>query len=171
MPVTLVRHTRPDVAADVCYGSTDLRLADSFAAEAADVTAALRHCEVLVSSPLLRCKLLADAIADCFGVPVQIDERLREMDFGRWEGRPWAEIPRVEIAMWSGDFLHARPHGGESVAMLRARTRDVLADYQSGEDHRVFVTHSGVIKAALAIGDTAADFDTQIDFGGIVQIK
>ena len=171
MPVTLVRHTQPDVAADICYGSTDLKLAASFADEAADVTAALRHCEVLISSPLLRCKLLADVIADSFGVAVQIDERLREMDFGRWEGRPWSEIPRVEISMWSEDFMHARPHGGESVAMLHARTRDVLADYRGGEQHHVFVTHSGVIKAALSNGDTAADFDTKIEFGGIVQIK
>ncbi len=171
MPVTLVRHTQPDVAADICYGSTDLKLAESFADEAADVVAALRHCEVLISSPLLRCKLLADVIADRFSVAVQIDERLREMDFGRWEGRAWTEIPRVEIAMWSEDFMHARPHGGESVAMLHARTRDVLADYQDSEQHHVFVTHSGVIKAALSNGDTAADFDSKIEFGGIVQIK
>lgn len=171
MPVTLVRHTRPDVAADICYGSTDLKLAESFAVEAANVAAALRHCEVLIASPLQRCKLLGDVIADRFGVPVQIDERLREMDFGRWERLPWSEIPRVEIAMWSEDFMHARPHGGESVAMLRERTRDILADYQDDEQHHVFVTHSGVIKAALSNGDTAADFDTKIDFGGIVQIK
>ena len=33
MPVTLVRHTRPDVDSDVCYGSTDLGLADTFLRE------------------------------------------------------------------------------------------------------------------------------------------
>lgn len=171
MPVTLVRHTRPEVASDVCYGSTDLQLAESFVTESRAVISALSACDVLVSSPLQRCRILADAISEAFGAAVTVDARLREMDFGRWEGKRWSEIPRNEVAMWSEDFLHARPHGGESVAMLRTRTQAALADYRSDSQHCILVTHSGVIKAALSTGDTATDFDAKIDFGGVINFS
>ena len=49
------------------------------------------------------------------------------MDFGRWEGLPWSAVPRAELDAWAADLMHARPHGGESVAMLLARTRRALA--------------------------------------------
>lgn len=169
MPVTLVRHTRPDIAADVCYGSTDLLLAASFAEERDLVIASIENCERLISSPLQRCRQLADAIGAAFDVTVEVDERVREMDFGNWEGRRWADIAEAEVALWADDFLHARPHGGESVAMLRARTLAALSDYRTGNHQTVIVTHSGVIKAALANGDTADHFDTEVGFGGIIK--
>ena len=169
MPVTLVRHTRPDIAADICYGSTDLELAASFVEERDLVIASIEVCERLISSPLKRCRHLADAISTVFGVAVEIDERVREMDFGKWEGQHWTDIAEAEVALWADDFLHARPHGGESVAMLRARTLAALSDYRDGDRQTVIVTHSGVIKAALADGDTASHFDTKIEFGGIIR--
>ena len=170
MLVTLVRHTRPDVASDVCYGSTDLELADSFRAESDQVIQLLNEHDRLVSSPLQRCRKLAEAIGHALGLDMQIDERLREMDFGSWEGKRWSAIAESEVALWRDDFMHARPHGGESVAMLRDRTRAALCDYQIEGTSTIIVTHSGVIKAALASGDTAADFDAHIDFGGIVEL-
>lgn len=169
MPVTLVRHTRPAIAADICYGSTDLELATSFVEERDVVIASIENCERLISSPLQRCRHLADAIGTVFDVVVEIDDRVREMDFGNWEGRRWADIAEAEVALWADDFLHARPHGGESVAMLRARTLAALSDYRAGDRQTVIVTHSGVIKAALADGDTADHFNTKIEFGGIIK--
>ena len=169
MPVTLIRHTRPDIAADVCYGSTDLELADTFAQERVLVINAIEHCDRLISSPLRRCRRLADAIAENFNIEVETDDRVREMDFGKWEGMRWSEIPEAEVALWADDFLHARPHGGESVAMLRARTLAAMSDYRSSRQQTIVVTHSGVIKAALASGDTAKHFDTKIEFGGIIK--
>ena len=56
------------------------------------------------------------------------DERLREFDFGTWEGVRWDAIPRAELDAWAADFFHARPHGGESVHMLRERVETAIAD-------------------------------------------
>ena len=170
MHLILVRHTRPAIAAGVCYGVTDLDLAPTFDEEAAGVLAALPPADRLVSSPLRRCRLLAERIGAVRGLAPVIDERLRELDFGTWEGMPWSGIPRPELDAWAADFLHARPHGGESVHMLSERVGAAIGDYRrSGASHLV-VTHAGVIKAALAHDGHPHGWQAGIDFGGLVHL-
>lgn len=171
MSLVLIRHTRPEVAAGVCYGRTDLDVAGTFPDDAREVIGRLGTPDRLVSSPLRRCRRLAEAIAAAAGLTVEIDARLQEMDFGAWEGQLWSQIPKSEIDQWAADFLHARPHGGESVAMLRARTLAALRDYRRNAGQWVVVTHAGVIKSALAGGDGADSFATDIAYGGIVELN
>ena len=130
MHVTLVRHTRPLVSDGVCYGMTDLDLAATFEEEAARVVETLPPAQRLVTSPLYRCRRLAERIGAAQGLTPAIDERLREMDFGAWEGIAWDDIPRAELDAWAADFLHARPHGGENVYMLRERAWAAIEDYR-----------------------------------------
>ena len=171
MGLILVRHTRPDVAEGLCYGQTDLDVADTFADEAAAVLSALPQVCRVVSSPLKRCRALAQYIADAADLPLDIDERLMEIDFGAWEGQPWSDVPRQDIDAWAKNFLHARPHGGESVAMLRSRVSSALAEWSARGEPIVIVTHAGVIKAASAeAGDPVWDFKVPIDFGGIIAL-
>ncbi|KCZ56633.1 alpha-ribazole phosphatase [Hyphomonas chukchiensis] len=171
MALTLLRHTTPAIASGVCYGMTDLDVADTFAAEARDVVAALPPPDRIATSPLKRCRLLAEHIGEAMNLPVTMDERLREMDFGAWEGLPWSDIPRAELDQWATDFLHARPHGGESVAMLTARVRAALAEWQTSESHALIVTHAGVIKAALAKEATSQGYNTNIGFGHFITLR
>ena len=92
------------------------------------------------------------------------------MDFGRWEGVPWHAIPRAELDAWTADFLHARPHGGESVHMLYERTRSAIADYRrTGLSHLV-VTHAGVIKAVRAEDGHPDAWRSSVAFGGRVRL-
>lgn len=171
MGLILVRHTRPDVAEGLCYGQTDLDVADTFADEAAEVLSALPEVRRVVSSPLRRCRALAQYIADAVDLPLDIDERLMEIDFGAWEGRLWSEVPRKEIDAWAENFLHARPHGGESVAMLRSRVSAALADWSARCGPILIVTHAGVIKvASTGDGDPVWDFTVPIGFGGIIAL-
>ena len=170
MPVTLLRHTTPAVAAGVCYGISDLDVTGSFAEEAQAALENLPAVDSIVTSPLLRCRRLADHIATAHAMPVTQDRRLREMDFGTWEGRAWADIPRAELDLWAADFLHARPHGGESVAMLAARTQEAIVELGNTQKHVLIVTHAGVIKAALAAGSTTADYSATISYGGFVTL-
>ena len=170
MGVVLVRHTRPAVPEGVCYGVTDLDLAPTFDDEAEAVVAALPPAERLVSSPLRRCRRLAERIGVARGLAPAFDDRLREFDFGAWEGVPWDSIPRAELDAWAADFFHARPHGGESVCMLSERVQSAIADYRrSGLAHLV-VTHSGVIKAALAQSGHAGGWQASVEFGGLVHL-
>ncbi|MEM1390404.1 MAG: alpha-ribazole phosphatase [Pseudomonadota bacterium] len=171
MALILLRHTTPDIAEGICYGQTDLDVVDTFESEAKVALAALPPFQQIISSPLLRCRKLADFVAGRSGLSVQTDERLMEMNFGRWEGQSWSDIPRAEIDAWAGDFIHARPHGGESVAILRRRVHRALSDIVRTEKQSLVVTHSGVMRAALSKGDGFADFDAKIDFGGHVTIS
>ena len=168
----LVRHTRPLVPDGVCYGATDLDLAPTFEEEAAHVIAAFPPAERLVTSPLRRCRRLAERIGAARSLAPVIDERLREMDFGRWEGVPWRAIPRAELEAWNADLLHARPHGGESVHTLYERAWSAIADYRRTGLPHVVVTHAGVIKA-LCSKDGPPDPDawkSRVAFGGRVAL-
>lgn len=170
MALTLLRHTRVDVTPGTCYGISDVALAAGFIGEADALLPSLPGVDRVFTSPLSRCRRLAERLAAHLDRPLSEDDRIREMDFGRWEGRAWKDIPRAEIDAWAADFLHARPHGGESVAMLRARVLDALRDHGSFDGHTLIVTHAGVIKAALAADETGAGHAMGIDFGGFVTL-
>ena len=167
---TLVRHTRPAVPTGVCYGMTDLKLASTFDDEAASVLVALPSADRLVTSPLHRCRQLAERIGTVRALEPVVDDRLREMDFGTWEGVPWESIPRAELDAWAADFFHARPHGGESVHMLHERVDSALVDYRRSGVSHLLVTHAGVIKAALAQSGHPDGWRVTVDFGGSVQV-
>ena len=161
----LLRHTRPAVAEGVCYGRTDLDLAPCFAAQAARLTAELPAVAAVVTSPLSRCRRLAEAIATARDLPLTTEARLIEIDFGRWEGLAWDAIPRAEIDAWAADLLHARPHGGETVAELTARSRAALVDLARGPRPVLAVTHAGVIKAARAARHGPDAWHAPLSFG------
>ena len=170
MPVILVRHTRPAVPEGVCYGVTDLGLASTFDDEAAAVLAALPPVERLVSSPLQRCRRLAERIGAARGIAPVFDERLKEFDFGAWECVRWDDIPRSELDEWAADFFHARPHGGESVRMLHERVGAAIADYRRSGAFHVVVTHAGVIKAALARAGHPDGWKAVVRFGASIRL-
>jgi len=170
MALILLRHTRPEGAEGLCYGRTDLPLADDFAAEAARLARDLPPFTRILSSPLGRCLRLAQALAAARARPLSIDPRLAEMDFGRWEGQRWDAIARAELDLWAADLTGARPHGGESVAELAARSRAALNAALSGPVPVLVVCHAGVIKAALAAGQGAAGWRAQPGYGSWLEL-
>ena len=165
MHLILVRHTRPAVPDGICYGSTDVDPATTFEEEAARVVAALPAAERLVTSPRRRCRRLAERIGAARNLDPVIDERLREMDFGVWEGVPWTSIARAELDAWTEDFFHARPHGGESVHMMRERVGAAIDGYRQGGVSCILVTHAGVIRAARALCGEPDGWTTIVEFG------
>ncbi|MCB1405822.1 MAG: histidine phosphatase family protein [Rhodobacteraceae bacterium] len=165
MSLILLRHTRPEGADGLCYGRTDLALADGFDAAVARLLEDLPQVARILSSPLSRCRRLAEAIGAARNQPVEVDDRLIEMDFGRWENTSWDTIPRAEIDAWAQDFHHSKPHGGESVAELSARAQAAFSAAVAGPVPALAVTHSGVIKAALAATGIPGGWHANTDFG------
>lgn len=149
MKLILVRHTAVSGAEGLCYGRTEMALAESFTAEAAAVRAALPPPPwSLHASPALRCR----ALAESFGPPVVIDARLHELDFGDWEGRAWNDLPRAAVDRWCDNFVTARPPHGETYGELAARAEAFVAGLAGGDPAgtAVVVTHAGLIRALLA---------------------
>lgn len=166
MAVIVLRHTRPLAAEGLCYGRTDLALADDFTTEAARLARDLPAVERIVTSPLSRCLRLAEAIGTARAVPVAIEPALVEMDFGRWENTPWDQVPRHELDAWAADFMEARPHGGERVRDLARRWAEVWTRALDGPRPVLAVTHAGIIKAALVSSGDPRGWQAEIAFGG-----
>jgi len=75
------------------------------------------------------------------------DERLCEIDYGHWEGRLWAELPRADPEGYAArkvDTWGWQPVGGESYRMLSQRIALWLAEIQRTA---VVASHGGVSKA------------------------
>ena len=108
------------------------------------------------SSPLRRCRETAAAAADVLGLPVEVDDDLRELDFGEWEGLTRDEaMGRNPLALRR--FFGAtdvRAPGGESIADVGtrvARARQRILQKHAGETVLV-VSHVTPIKLLLAAG-------------------
>ena len=177
MNIYLIRHTLPDVLPGICYGHADLGLADSFATELQSLQAKLAHITnpVLVSSPLRRCFILAESLAQHFDIPaVNKDERLMELNFGDWELKSWADIPQGVVNEWSDAHIKQAPPNGESYVDLHARAKAFFEELVSSQHEHVLVfTHAGVIRALVAeisgMPLTAAA-DIEVDYGSVTHV-
>lgn len=149
----LVRHARPLLAPGTCYGSLDAPADPAATALTARALAnALPQGASLHTSTLQRCELLAQALQalrpDLAPNP---DPRLREMDFGAWEGQAWSAIAKSDIDAWTAAFATHAPGGGESLAAMLARVASALqAARQWSANHGaadvVWITHAGVAR-------------------------
>lgn len=146
----LVRHTRPAVESGVCYGSSDVALAEGASEDIARSIATLAPAACVYTSPAQRCLRLAQALAVRDGARIVIDERLRELDFGAWELRRWDDVPRAEVDAWAADLWRVAPGGGESLAALWARVADFRGQHFSRTPACTVVGHLGPLRALYA---------------------
>ncbi|MBL0283406.1 MAG: alpha-ribazole phosphatase family protein [Zoogloea sp.] len=144
MELYLIRHPRPAVAPGICYGQTDLGLAESASAVAERLRPLLPQDFALYASPLARARLLAEAL----GTP-QLDPRLKEIHFGDWEGRSFDDIGQAALDAWAAEPLDFAPPGGESPRSMAARALDFLADLRAAPPAPavVVVAHGGPLRA------------------------
>ena len=145
MDMIFLRHPRTDAPPGLCYGRTELAPGPGAAAEVARALEMTPPVARVLASPARRCRGLAEALAARDGVGLALDDRLRELDFGAWEGRRWWDIPRTESDPWAADPWALAPPGGETFAALHARVAAVLAEAGPG---CALVTHAGPIRAA-----------------------
>jgi probable phosphoglycerate mutase len=111
----------------------------------------------VVSSDLVRAADTAAALTALLGVPLRLDERLREHGLGSWEGLTRDEVAARHPEQYA-DWLAGRPvhgRGGEDNAAVVARALAALADLPPVEV-AVVVTHGGtagrLIEALLGLG-------------------
>ncbi len=112
-----------------------------------------------IVSPMGRARETMDILRSELGLPVEghvVEERLRELTFGLWEGFTWREIRKSERELAQArqrDKWGFVPPQGESYAMLAERIRPVLAALSRDT---VMVSHGGVARAALALVGAAS---------------
>ena len=139
---------------DVALSARGQVQADAVAAwSQAEFGGAAPPIEEVWSSPLVRARDTAARIAAALGLPLKIDERLRELHAGIFQGHLWADLEErfpEAVARWrSGDVDYAIP-GGESRAQLAARGHAVLESLAARDVSRmIVVAHGGILTAAL----------------------
>jgi len=140
------RHPPARGAQGRCIGRTDLpvdpRRAKRLAHRIRDRARRAGLPRQVVTSPLQRSAAVGRWLAR-WGWRHRVDPALYEVDFGVWDGKPWAEVPREAVDAWCADFAGYAPGGGESVAALLQRVRA----FDPGPA-RVLVTHGGWLSAA-----------------------
>ncbi|MDA8249882.1 MAG: histidine phosphatase family protein [Rhodospirillales bacterium] len=145
MRAVLIRHPAVLIAPGICYGRLDLDLHPQAAADAARLRAVVAGCAGRVwSSPARRCRLIA-------GDGATPDERLRELDFGAWEGLAWDAVPRDALDRWAAAPHHFAPPQGESGAALLARVGAFHAELRARGEDCVVVSHGGPLKLLAAL--------------------
>ncbi|MFN4146815.1 MAG: alpha-ribazole phosphatase [Runella sp.] len=150
MEVYLLRHTHTAWGRGICYGATDVPLrqeAESDLVQAVQkLTTATTAPLPIISSPLSRCRLLAEQ----FGRPYTTDARLVEMNFGDWEGLAWNEIPPENLQPWMQDFANLPTPNGESMRDVYARVLHFWNEFtQTHTTDHLIVTHGGVIRSLV----------------------
>ncbi len=148
MTLFVCRHGRTEAnASGLLLGRADPDLDAVGRAQAEAIAAAVPTAELIVSSPLARCRQTAEA----FGRTVTTDPRLIELDYGDFDLRPLREVPAETWARWRSDS-DFRPPGGESLNELGRRVSSALDELvqQAGDRDVAVVTHVSPIKAAMA---------------------
>jgi broad specificity phosphatase PhoE len=107
----------------------------------------------IYSSDLLRARQTAESVADEQGLPVLLDERLREVNLGVWEGMLSEDVKSRypnELRERDENPLHSRPPQGETLAEVAERARAALNDIlrKQAQGPILIVSH-GLALAAL----------------------
>lgn len=148
MLLHLMRHPRPEIASGVCYGQSDIVANHLHCRQVAqDLLTQLPVGLVIISSPLQRCRALANLLHPA----AQFDVRLMEMHFGEWEMRSWDKIARFEIDAWAVDVAGYAPGNGESVTVMATRVISFLRDLSLRSEAELgIVAHAGTMRLMLA---------------------
>ncbi len=128
------------------------RLSERLGLELKDVRPAV-GVPVLMTSDLLRCRQTAAAIAAALGLPLNLEPRLREHDYGIFEGCTPADIERDfpdRAARWWARDPDLELGHGESLRQFAGRVEGALEELALAHLGRtlIVVTHGGVLDVA-----------------------
>jgi broad specificity phosphatase PhoE len=154
-------------ASGLLLGRADVPLTDIGLEQADALAAAVGSPDLVVSSPLQRARQTAAA----FGVPVEVDERWTELDYGIYDEKPITEVPSELWNKWRTDPDYTPPEG-ESLASVGQRVRAACTDLaeRARDVDVVVVSHVSPIKAAVAWTLATDDLIAWRTFVGLASI-
>jgi broad specificity phosphatase PhoE len=180
--VILVRHGETAWnREEVFRGRTDVELSELGRDQARLLAEALcgGPIEAVYSSPLSRAVDTARPLADTCTLEVNMDERLTDMSFGEWEGRPRTEVEQADPTRhrtWLTEPQMFRAPGGESLADVLGRAWPALSEIAARHPDgcAAVISHRVVCKlllcAALGAGE-AAFWRIRVDTASISELN
>jgi broad specificity phosphatase PhoE len=151
--LVLIRHGESEGNRDRTFTRTpDVPLTEVGRAQvrtAAERVAARYQPAGIVSSPFRRARETAAIIAEHVGLPVTVEEDLRERSYGELAGRPYAAVWDCPDYDPGSYWLWCPPGGGETLVEVAARAGPVLDRVAAGapEEDIVVVSHGAVMMA------------------------
>jgi probable phosphoglycerate mutase len=157
LTVHLLRHGETLQAAQGYFaGDIDPPLTERGRAEADAVARIAPPLDLaaLYVSPKLRARSTAEPVARACGLQPVVDERLREIAYGRWEGRNESEVQAsepAEFSAWTQDPATHSPPGGENAFEVAARVVSVLAraEREHPNGRVMMVSHKATIRVLV----------------------
>lgn len=154
--LVMMRHARTDYNVEKrLQGSLDIELGETGLAQARAaaqlVTATYGRDLRVVSSPLMRARATAQAIADVAGTTVAVDQAFTQRSYGVWEGLTESQVRE----RWPEEFarreagLEPRIDGWGASADIAARVAAGMHEWWDPEQPTVVVSHGGAIQLGV----------------------
>lgn len=174
--IFFIRHPKTVMGNSFCYGASDVAVAEDVMQETAEqVKNKLGNFvpQSCYSSPLVRCHKLAETLFP--NKEIELEDAIREVSFGNWEGLAWEDIPETAQKSWGEDVLNFKEHDGENFIDLKARVVPFWERILHNDEEKIaVVAHAGVIVALLSHllqADPSKIFMLDITFGTVVRIR
>lgn len=150
----LIRHGETELnTAGVFYGWTDCGISEKGVAQAEDLADILQGVDfdAVISSSLSRAVVTAVIVSGYTPDEIKMDDRLRELNFGDWEGLHHSEIKQKHKEAWDkwgSDWKNASPPRGESFFEIYNRVKssieEILDEYKGRKV--LIVSHHGTMR-------------------------
>jgi broad specificity phosphatase PhoE len=185
LTIHLVRHGVAEGATGRCIGQTDLALSAEGAAQCTALAGVWTPPADarLVASDLARTRGSMQALCAAWGrdpAAVTHEARLREMDFGAWDGRTWEALEREDgaaLGAWMARWHEVAVPGGEGFPDVRTRAAAWLTEVRAHTPDGttlVAVAHAGSIRALVchAVGlPLEAAFRLRVDHARVSTLR
>lgn len=152
--IDLIRHGEPEGGVKF-RGSLDDPLSNLGWSQMESAITSTDQWDVVVASPLKRCRAFAEHVASTNNLPCHIEPELREISFGEWEGKTADVIEKESgdlIRQFWADPLNNTPPGAEPLTRFQTR---VISGWNRWLDNLegkrvLMVCHGGTIRMILA---------------------
>jgi probable phosphoglycerate mutase len=106
------------------------------------------------SSPLRRAVMTATPLCEAAGLKIHLEEGLKEIAYGAWEGKTREEVSREfhdDYIRWAADPEYNAPTGGEKGVQIAQRSSHVLdkINQDFGPGNILIVSHKATIRIML----------------------
>lgn len=170
----------------ILAGKTDVELSEVGRRQLSQATDSLDGISRFISSPLVRCHDWASKFCHQQNVALEVENELREMDFGDWDGESYKVLWRLDEHsatssigdFWQNPWQH-QPPNGETMDSFVSRVDSWWYAYctESKLHNTLVFTHAGVIKHLLArvlnlpIPGTVHMASIDVPYGSVIKIS
>lgn len=153
--IDLIRHGEPEGGSRYRGGAIDDPLSEKGWQQMWDAVGDHAPWQRIYSSPLQRCRAFAEALGEKHSIEVQVVDSLREIGFGRWEGKTRQQVKDAfgdAYDRFYADPVGARPEDSEDLDAFVQRIDDAYSEIvsQVSGQQALIVAHAGVNRAIIA---------------------